>query len=170
MERLWHRVHLANRGVAIVIGVGLFALVALILTDITVRAVGHSLGGTDEISGYAMALLTAWGMGYALLEGAHVRIEAAREQAPSLVRNAMDLLSLTSLVAVVNFVLWRTWPVFSRSWANDSHANTPLETPLWAVQLPWLIGWGWFAFSALIMLALVLSRLIAHIQYRGTEP
>ncbi|MEM6985563.1 MAG: TRAP transporter small permease [Pseudomonadota bacterium] len=148
-----------NRAVALGIGFGLLALVALIITDITLRALGRSLGGTDEISGYAMALLTAWGMGYALLEGAHVRIEALRERAPNRVRSAMDLLALASLTLVVNVVLWRAWPVFSRSWLNDSHANTPLETPLWAVQLPWLLGWAWFALSAWVMLALMCVHL-----------
>ena len=57
-----------NHYVAILIGVMLLICAAVILLDIVMRQLGASLGGTDEISGYVMAIATSWGMGYTLLE------------------------------------------------------------------------------------------------------
>ncbi|HAW46786.1 MAG TPA: C4-dicarboxylate ABC transporter permease, partial [Roseovarius sp.] len=54
-----------NRAVAVLVGAGLMACAALVLSDIALRRVHASFGGTDEISGYVMAIATAWGMGYA---------------------------------------------------------------------------------------------------------
>jgi TRAP-type C4-dicarboxylate transport system permease small subunit len=67
-----------NQGVALVAGVVLLFCVAFILTDVVLRQLGTSLGGTTEISGYVMAGVTAWGMAYALLETAHVRIISSK--------------------------------------------------------------------------------------------
>jgi hypothetical protein len=50
--------------------------------------------------------------------------------------------------------------VVARSIVNDSHANTPLETPLVWVQLPWFIGWVWFAIMSCIVTLAVLSLIV----------
>ncbi|MBT8455482.1 MAG: TRAP transporter small permease, partial [Alphaproteobacteria bacterium] len=64
-----------NRWVAILVGIMLLTCAAVVLADIVLRQLGSSFGGTDEISGYVMAIATSWGMGYALLELGHVRID-----------------------------------------------------------------------------------------------
>jgi len=63
-----------NRFVAICVGLMYLAGAGLVLVDIILRRIGTSLGGTDEISGYVMAIGTAWGMAFAMLELTHVRI------------------------------------------------------------------------------------------------
>lgn len=52
------------------------------------------------------------------------------------------------LTLVVSLIAWKCWPVVARSIANGSTANTPLETPLPLVQIPWFAGWLWFAIAA----------------------
>lgn len=46
-----------NRGVALVVGLGLLMCAAFVLTDIIMRQIGTSLGGTEEIAGYALSLI-----------------------------------------------------------------------------------------------------------------
>ncbi len=70
-----------NRWVAMVIGLVLLACVIFVLLDVGLRKLGTSFGGTDEVSGYVMAIVTSWGMGFALLELAHVRIDIVRGRA-----------------------------------------------------------------------------------------
>ena len=70
-----------NRGIALLVGVLLLACVAFVLADIILRQLGSGLGGTDEISGYVMAIATSWGMAYTLLELGHVRIDILRTRA-----------------------------------------------------------------------------------------
>lgn len=134
-----------NRGVAMLIGILLLVCVLFILTEIIIRKLGASLGGTDEISGYVMAIVTSWGMGFALLELSHVRIDFLRVQVGALGRSLFDLFSMIALSITITIIAFRCWPVVERSLLNGSRANTPLETPLALVQLPWFAGWLWFA-------------------------
>ena len=70
-ERILDGLRRLNRRIAILTGAGLLACAAFVLLDILLRQAGASFGGTDEISGYAMAISAAWGMGYALIELGH---------------------------------------------------------------------------------------------------
>ena len=155
---LLSRIRRANRWVALLVGLGLLATAGLVMVDIVLRQLGASLGGTDELSGYAMAIASAWGMGYAFCELAHVRIDVLRARLAPPGRAALDLLALAATAGVLAAIAWRCWPVVARSLANGSRANTPLETPLAWVQLPWMAGWVWFALTvwAVTACALVL--------------
>jgi TRAP-type C4-dicarboxylate transport system permease small subunit len=141
-----------NKGVAILIGIGLLACVVFVLLDVILRQVGASFGGTDEISGYAMAIAAAWGMAFTLLELGHVRIDLLRSRVQVKGRVLFDLFSLAVLAAAISIIAFRCWPVVAASLANNSTANTVLETPLWWVQLPWFLGWAWFAVMSWITL------------------
>jgi TRAP-type C4-dicarboxylate transport system permease small subunit len=161
-EALLGALRALNRKVAVLVGAGLLACAALVLSDIALRRVHASFGGTDEISGYVMAIATAWGMGYALMELGHVRIDILRTRGGPLFRSVFDLFALLTLAGTVSLVALKAWPVVERSLANSSRANTPLETPLALVQLPWFAGWIWFALMAwltfLAALVLVFNR------------
>lgn len=153
-----------NEGVALVAGFALLGTVALILLDIALRRLGvASLGGTDEISGYVMAITTGWAMSYALTKLAHVRIDLLRNKLPTPGKAFVDIVSLWTLAATAIFIAIKTWPVLARSIRLDSAANTPLATPLWIPQSLWFAGWFWFALSASV-LALALAWYVA----RGT--
>lgn len=134
-----------NRRVAIVTGLLLLLCAGVVLLDVVMRRFGTSLGGTDEISGYVMAIATSWGMAYTLLELGHVRIDILRARTGRLGRALFDLFSMAVMAATVTTIAVKCWPVLSRSLANSSRANTPLETPLAWVQAPWFAGWVWFA-------------------------
>ena len=137
-----------NRGVALLVGLMLLACAGFVLLDIIARQLGSSFGGTDEISGYVMAIATSWGMAYTMLELGHVRIDLLRSKAAPLGRCLFDVFSMTILSATVVLIAVRCWPVLERSLKNGSTANTPLETPLVWVQGPWFAGWVWFAVMA----------------------
>ncbi|MEP3346080.1 MAG: TRAP transporter small permease [Litoreibacter sp.] len=142
-----------NGYIALSAGIMLLVAVVAILTDVAMRAYGHPLGGTDELSGYVMAIATAWGVSYALTERAHVRIELIRNKLIPAGRAAMDLISLAALAGTAIVIGWRGWGVLASTLANDSRANTVLATPLAWPQTLWFAGWLWFAVSALLLLA-----------------
>lgn len=149
-----------NRRIAILTGVILLACALVVLLDIILRRMGSSFGGTDEISGYVMAIATSWGMSFTLLELGHVRIDILRGRVGRLGRALFDLFAMIVLSGTVTLIAVKSWPVLARSLANSSRANTPLETPLAWVQTPWFAGWVWFAvvawltFVAALMLVL----------------
>lgn len=149
-----------NKGVALIVGFGLLLCAAFVLTDIIMRQIGTSLGGTEEIAGYAMALATAWGMAFTLLELGHVRIDLLRSQTGSFAKAMFDLFSMAVMSAVVITIAIKSWPVVERSLINGSRANTPLETPLVWVQMPWFAGWVWFAIMSSLMTLAALSLIL----------
>ena len=147
-DSLLHTIRRLNRGIALLTGLLLMACAAIVLADIVLRQMGSSFGGTDEISGYVMAIATSWGMAFTLLELGHVRIDILRGRAGSLGRALFDLFAMLMLTGTVTLIAYKCWPVVDRSIANASRANTPLETPLAWVQAPWFAGWVWFALMA----------------------
>jgi len=147
-EKILTGLNRLNWGVAMLIGILLLACAGFVLTEIVIRKLGSSLGGTDEISGYVMAIATSWGMAFTLLELGHVRIDFLRARVQARGRVLFDLISMLVLTGTVSLIAFRSWPVVERSLANGSRANTPLETPLALVQIPWFLGWVWFAVVA----------------------
>jgi len=156
------RLRALNKGVALAVGFGLLACAAFVLADIILRRFGAGLGGTEEIAGYAMALATSWGMSYTLLELGHVRIDLVRTRFKTFGKAMFDVFSMIVMTGVVITIAIKAWPVVAHSLTNGSRANTPLETPLAWVQMPWFAGWVWFAImstlTTLCALSLVVKR------------
>ncbi|WP_316013319.1 TRAP transporter small permease [Roseobacter sp. HKCCA0434] len=155
-----------NRLIALIVGLGLLGCAGFVVLDIVARQLGSSFGGTDEIAGYAMALATSWGMAYTLLELGHVRIDLLRGRCGDTLRALFDVFAMVVMSAVIVAIAVKAWPVLARSLANGSTANTPLETPLAWVQLPWFAGWVWFA---LMSCAVTLAALSLVLRGRGVE-
>lgn len=160
-DRILKSLRWLNRLVAILVGLLLLACAAVVLLDIVLRQTGSSFGGTDEISGYVMAIATSWGMGFALLELGHVRIDLLRSRANAVGRAIFDVFSMLVFSATVTLIAVKCWPVVERSLTVGSRANTPLETPLWIVHLPWFAGWIWFALMAWLTLAAALALILS---------
>ncbi|MGJ8544532.1 MAG: TRAP transporter small permease subunit [Sulfitobacter sp.] len=156
MKTLLLLLRAANEKLAIAAGLLLLLSVVVTLYDVFARPFGLSIGGTDELSGYAMAIATSWGVSYALTALAHVRIDLVRARGTAAVRAWFDAVSILSLAAVAVTVAYRAWPVLAKSIKNNSSANTTLETPLWIPQSLWMAGWAWFAISAVLLSVAVL--------------
>jgi len=167
-ERFLQQLRKLNRFVAIVVGVIFLLCAGLVLVDIALRRLGTSLGGTDEISGYVMAIGTAWGMSFALLELSHVRIDFLRSNVSPKWRAFLDLISMFALASTVSIIAVQSWPVVATTLKNGSHANTPLETPLALVQVPWFSGWVWFAVMSWLTL-MAGAVLISKNQFEKSE-
>lgn len=137
-----------NDVVALGVGAALLGACAFTLIDVIGRRLGAGLGGAEEVSGYVMAGATSWGMAFALLGLAHVRIDFARMRAGPRWRAALDILAMVALSWTAILIAMRCWTVLEKTIANNARANTALETPLWLPQLVWWSGWMWFAFCA----------------------
>lgn len=152
-----------NHGVALLCGAALLGTVCLVLVEIVLRqTAGRGLGGSDEIAGYVMAGVAAWGFSYALVERAHVRIDVLTGRLPPGGRAMFDLAAVLSVCGVAAVVSFYGWYVFARSLERGARANTPLETPLWIPQSIWVAGWIWLtlvaAVVAVCLAALMLQR------------
>ena len=95
MERLQEVAAGISRAGAIVGGAMLLVASLVVCVDVFLRyAFSMTVGGADELSGYALAIASAWGFSAALLSRSHIRIDTAYVRVPRRARAALDLLSL----------------------------------------------------------------------------
>lgn len=131
------------------------ASVALITYDVIARRLfGVSMGGSDELSGYAFAISVSWAFAFTVLERANVRIDVLYQYLPVRVMAFLDWLALVALGVFAVYLSYYGGLVAWASWEQNSAANTPLATPLWIPQTLWAAGLVWF----LIVLLLTLVR------------
>lgn len=112
-----------------------------------------SLGGADEISGYAFAVATSFGFAFALFERAHIRVDALLILLPRPLRLALSFFGLALLVGFAGVVGWQAWALVADTLEFGSRSITPLRTPLAIPQIPWLIGWGFFILCGIALFA-----------------
>ncbi|WP_395713946.1 TRAP transporter small permease subunit [Reyranella sp.] len=140
---------------------GALLLIASILVciDITLRyTLSITLGGADELSGYALAIGSAWGFSSALLSRSHIRIDTVYVRVRPRVRALLDLLSLAVLAFFFGLVSWYAWGVVKQSWDSNSHSLSEIEAPLVVPQALWFAG---LVFFVALTLFLLLRGLIA---------
>lgn len=138
-------------------GALLVGAAGLIGVDVVLRKlVNMSVGGADEVSGYVLAIGSAWAFGYCLLERAHIRIDSLYVWLPARVRAMLDLMAVLVFTAFMAFVAWHAWGVLDQSWAVGARSISPLATPLVLPQALWMLG----LLSVLFVGAVLLVRAV----------
>jgi TRAP-type C4-dicarboxylate transport system permease small subunit len=162
MERLQTVAGRVSR-IGAILGGALLLLAAIVISvDITLRyTVSRTLGGADELSGYALAISSAWGLSAALLTRSHIRIDTVYVRVPIRARAALDILSLTVFAGFFALVAWHGWGVVDQSWTAGSRSMSALETPVIVPQLLWFLGLMFLIAVALLLLARALTALRA---------
>jgi len=140
---------------ALVIGVDVFLRYAFVV----------SVGGSDELSGYALGIAGAWGFSYALLSRSHIRIDTFYTLCPRPLRILLDLAGLAAFAVFMFHVSWRGWGVLSQSVTSDAHSISALEAPLAIPQAAWVAGLFYF----LLVAALLMTRSLAALWRREPE-
>lgn len=139
----------ASRAAAIFSGWCLLVVVTLTCVEIVGRKLfNFSLHGVDEIGGYALAVVCAFGFPYTLLRGSHTRIDLVQPHLPARVRAALSAITMAALGAVSVFAAWRGFAELRVSIELMSVANSPLQTPMWLPQGLWFAGLAMFAIVA----------------------
>ncbi|WP_020407193.1 TRAP transporter small permease subunit [Hahella ganghwensis] len=160
MERLYCMAVKLSR-ISAWVGGGLLLLSAAITTvDVILRKLFNiSMGGSDEIAGYILAITTSWGLSFALLSRANIRIDALYARLPGKLTIWLDMLGLILVGAFMSFVTWFAIGVWFESVSVGATANTPLQTPLMIPQGLWAAGFIIFMCVLLILLTRVLVLL-----------
>ncbi|MBD0413191.1 TRAP transporter small permease subunit [Oryzicola mucosus] len=133
---------------------------ALIVVEIVMRQVfRRSLGGVDELAGFALAVGTAWSFGAVLLDKAHVRIDTVYSHFGDKGRALFDILSLTGTVLFMSAMLYFATEVLTTSIRFGASSQSSLAIPKSVPQAMWVAGLGWFLLVAVILLCCCLAAL-----------
>ncbi|WP_293450868.1 TRAP transporter small permease [Planktotalea sp.] len=134
----------------------------LVTAEVFLRKVfNYSIGGADEISGYAFGVATALALSYALFERAHIRVDAMLGAIPKALHGAINLFGMIMLIGFAAVVVYNVWSMVADTLDNGSRSITPMRVPLALPQIPWLIGWMFFVFSGVLLSLVALKRMMA---------
>jgi TRAP-type C4-dicarboxylate transport system permease small subunit len=142
-------------------GGGLVLLAAVLIgIDVVLRKFfATSIGGADELAGYALAIGTAWSLAAALIDRAHIRIDSLYGLFPIRLRLALDVAGLLLLVGFFGLVAWHGWGVVAQSWVSGSRSQSALETPTVLPQFIWIAGLAGFVVVGLLLLVHALAAM-----------
>lgn len=122
-------------------GALVLAAAVLIGVDVCLRKFfAKSIGGADELAGYALAIGTAWSLAAALVDRAHIRIDSLYVLFPARLRVALDFLGLVLFVGFFGLVAWHGWNMLAQSWSAGSRSQSALQTPTVVPQAVWFAG------------------------------
>ncbi|MCR8725888.1 TRAP transporter small permease subunit [Frigidibacter sp. ROC022] len=156
---------------AIRTGGSLIVLIALLITaEILLRRFANiSTGGTDELSGYALAISSTWALSYTLHAKAHVRVDALYTRLPSGPRAWLDCLGIVSIATFSVILTWFCWRVLQDSLNLSAISTSTLAIPLWLPQGLWLIGMIQFSLSSVLLAVACLHALLKGDRDRVSE-
>lgn len=144
-------------------GALMLAAAVLIGVEVVIRKVFNlSVGGADELSGYALAIGSAWAFGFTLLERSHVRIDSLYVLLPRPVCAVLDLIGLFVFGGFMALVTWHGYGVLRQSIDVGARSMSPLATPLVAPQLLWVLGLVLAVLVALVLFVRGLAAFIAR--------
>jgi len=91
-------------------GILILGSAALVTVEVILRKVFNtSIGGADELSGYAFAIATTLGFAFALFERAHIRVDALLIVLPRPMRIAISFFGLGLLIGFAAIIGWQAW-------------------------------------------------------------
>jgi TRAP-type C4-dicarboxylate transport system permease small subunit len=161
LDRLLALLDKLARAAIVAGGAMIFAAALLVSVDVIARKLfGTSLGGADELSGYALAISTTWGLAAVLLARGNVRVDALYQHLPPRLRGALDLVGLVALSLFAIPLARHGYAVLETSWSLAALSNTPLKTPLWIPQALWVAGLVLFALMLVVLLVRASAALV----------
>lgn len=140
-----------------VCGAVIFTAMVVMLLTVTFRVINRNvmnwpLGGTEEISRYALTTLVFIGLPVVSARGAHIAIDFLAEKLEG--RSIGPVLSVSVLVVDLAFLVWITVLAsrFVVRLSQTTQVTPGLDIPLWWTRAPMPIGFG---LSAVIVLGLL---------------
>lgn len=113
-----------------------------------------------ELTGYGIALATAFGLSWALVTKAHIRIEVLYNMLGTKPRACLDICALAALSVVAAVLVYYGALVVLDNWELDARSNSTLHVPLAIPQGLWLLGLAWFAVCAAVLLLVAVNAVV----------
>lgn len=153
----------ASRAGAIVAGWALLAISFATVVEILGRKYfNFSFRSLDEIGGYMLAGVSAFGFAYALSKHSHMRVTLLFPYIPASVQSFLNVLAMVTLAAMAAFCAWRGGVEVLEHLTTGKRSNTPLSVQLWIPQSIWFAGMVLFAVGAVAMALHSLALLFSN--------
>jgi TRAP-type C4-dicarboxylate transport system permease small subunit len=121
-------------------GAGLAAIAAALLALLLIAEVlltsfvGTSQPYVIEYAIFLQATVLFAGSGWALRQGAHIRVSVLLRALPDTPRRLLDLAATALALGILGFAAWALMQQWLRSLELGSRSFYPMQTPLWIPQ------------------------------------
>ncbi len=150
-----------SRILGIIFGSVMLLLAILITLETLIRKFfSLSLGGVDELGGYAIAIAAPLAFCVAMVEQSHIRINLLHMRLPTATQAVLNALAALSMGLLAAFLLYFTVQTVLDTQMYRSIAQTPWATPLIYPQVIWLIAMSAFSVAAALLSVKALLLLV----------
>lgn len=125
---------------AILAGLALFAVFALIMLQVGGAPFGYTPRAADEFAGYAMAASAFLAFPYAFRRGDHIRVVLLVDRLKGSARRLSDLLVLLITAYLVGYFAWYSARLAWQSWMFNELSQGLVPFPMWAPQATMALG------------------------------
>jgi TRAP-type C4-dicarboxylate transport system permease small subunit len=121
-------------------GVFLIIICVLIVAQILARQFGTMIPSTDEFAGYSMAASGFLALPYALMRGAHIRVELLFRILPQRSLFAVEVLGNVVGLLIAAYLAWYCALFVLESYEFKEVSSGLLPIPMWIPQIPMVLG------------------------------
>ncbi|MEN2979253.1 TRAP transporter small permease [Tistrella bauzanensis] len=137
-----------------------FLTAFLICGDVLGRfLVDRPVKGTFDLTGYMLAISTAWSFAYAHVQRANIRVDIAYARFPRRARAVLDIAAAASVVVMAFMLTCYAYETFEGTFRRGSRVPFSVGLHLWYFQAAWLAGLLFFSAVSLLVLLLGLRAL-----------
>ncbi len=127
-------------------------LVLVIVLQVVLRyGFGRGLVMLEELQWHLYALAFMFGLSYALVTDAHVRVDLLHDKLPDRVRHWIEVLgALFLLMPFIVAICYHSYAFFLDSWVHNERSSAPLGLPFrWAIKAVIPLSFGMLGLAAL---------------------
>lgn len=118
----------------------------LICSDVLARTfLDAPIKGTFELTGYMLAISTAWSFAFTLLQRGNIRVDIVHARLPKRFRALLDIMAALSLSLLAFLLAYHAYGVLEGSIQRGSRVPFSTHIKLWYFQLFWVLGLVFFS-------------------------
>jgi len=121
-------------------GLFLILICVLIVAQILARQFGTMIPSTDEFAAYCMAASGFLALPYALMRGAHIRVELLFRILPQRSLFAVEVLGNVVGLLIAVYLAWYCALFVLESYEFKEVSSGLLPIPMWIPQIPMVLG------------------------------
>lgn len=125
---------------AIMAGICLLLMAALILAQIVGRWFDVLIPSTEDFSGFLLAAASFLALPYTLRQGALIRVSLIISHLSEQARKRVEMMVLVSVLVLSVYIAWSVCFMVYESWIFEELTQGYIAVPLWIPQLPMAVG------------------------------
>jgi len=162
LDSYLNRLFRASQVASWVCGGLILAVAGITFVDVLTRMfLNFSIGGADELSGFAVAVSLAWALSFCLFSRAHIRIDTGYLMLPGWAKRACDLLGTLLLILFFAVLSWFSILMLIDAYVHGSRTVSRLEVPLVYPLSLWVSGLLFFLLCSISLLGIAITRMLS---------